>query len=473
MKRRRGRSGSLFANPVLVGAATTLITVVTVFLAYNANSGLPFVPTYQLKAKIPNANNLVLGNEVRMGGARVGVVDAITPVQVPDGSVHAELSLKLETGVRPLPSDSTLMIRPRSVLGLKYVEIQKGSSSSGFADGATMPVANARPKPVELDEFLNTFDERTRDAQQRNLRGYGDALAGRGRSLNETIAYLRPLLPSLESVTKTLAARSTRLDRLWAELGDGAAEAAPVAEEQGQLFVGLDRTFTAFADVARPYIQQAIERGPAALDQAIRSLPRQRPFLRNATGFFAELRPGASALREAAKPLADSAEIGAPALRASVGLNRGLEALFQTLERFSSDPFVPIGIRTITQTTKALGPMVAHLAPAQATCNYMALLFRNVASTFSRGDANGNWLNFMIVVPPVARNSQGGPSSAPADGPDKLNHLRSNPYPNVGAPGQPKECEAGNEPFDENRTVIGNTAGIQSNKTEPTGKNAP
>ena len=72
--RRRGAS-SIAANPVLIGAATTLVVIVAVFLAYNANNGLPFVPTYQLDAEVPNAANLVRGNDVRMGGARVGVID--------------------------------------------------------------------------------------------------------------------------------------------------------------------------------------------------------------------------------------------------------------------------------------------------------------------------------------------------------------------------------------------------------------
>ena len=73
----RRRSASIAANPVLIGAATTLVVLVAVFLAYNANNGLPFVPTYQLKAEVPSAANLVKGNDVRIGGARVGVVDDI------------------------------------------------------------------------------------------------------------------------------------------------------------------------------------------------------------------------------------------------------------------------------------------------------------------------------------------------------------------------------------------------------------
>ena len=49
-----------------------------VFIAYNANSGLPFVPTYHLNAELPSGGKLVKGNEVRVGGFRVGVVKEIS-----------------------------------------------------------------------------------------------------------------------------------------------------------------------------------------------------------------------------------------------------------------------------------------------------------------------------------------------------------------------------------------------------------
>jgi ABC-type transporter Mla subunit MlaD len=65
----------IVANPVLVGAVTVLVVVVAVFLAYNANSGLPFVPTRSSTSRSTNGANLVKGNEVRSGGFRIGVVD--------------------------------------------------------------------------------------------------------------------------------------------------------------------------------------------------------------------------------------------------------------------------------------------------------------------------------------------------------------------------------------------------------------
>ena len=57
MSRRRG-TGSLVASPVLVGAVTVLISIIAVFIAYNANRGLPFVPTYDLNAQLPSGDKL-------------------------------------------------------------------------------------------------------------------------------------------------------------------------------------------------------------------------------------------------------------------------------------------------------------------------------------------------------------------------------------------------------------------------------
>ena len=79
----RGRgTASIVASPVLVGAVTVLIVIVGVFLAYNANNGLPFVPTYELKAQLPNGQKLVAGNEIRLGGFLVGSIKEIKPALV-------------------------------------------------------------------------------------------------------------------------------------------------------------------------------------------------------------------------------------------------------------------------------------------------------------------------------------------------------------------------------------------------------
>ncbi len=99
-------STPLVANPVLVGAATLLVVLVAVFLSYNANQGLPFVPTYEVRVTVPDAAELVPGNEVRIGGKRVGLITAIDARKRRDGSAVASLKLKLEMPVEPLPVDT-------------------------------------------------------------------------------------------------------------------------------------------------------------------------------------------------------------------------------------------------------------------------------------------------------------------------------------------------------------------------------
>jgi virulence factor Mce-like protein len=468
--RRRG-SASIAANPVLIGAATTLVVIVAVFLAYNANAGLPFVPTYELKTEVPNAANLVKGNDVRIGGTRVGAVTDIEPLAHDDGSVTAVLTLKLETTVKPLPDDSTVLIRPRSALGLKYVEITKGSASSGFADGATIPLRNARPQPVEIDQVLSTFDDKTRAASQSNLIEFGNGLAGRGEDLNRAIEELNPLLVNLSPVMQNLSDPNTRLGRFVAALGRTAQIVAPSAATQAELFGNLDTTFRAFADVARPFLQDSITGGPPALDEAIKDFPQQRPFLANTEALFRELRPGVRALSGAAPDLAGALTVGTPTLKRSVAFNNDLKPAFEALQRFAEDPLVTLGVRDLKSTVTILSPTLAHVTPAQTVCNYATLWFRNVSSLLSVGDANGTNQRFMIIATPQGPNNEGGPSSAPANGgvPGKQdNYLHSNAYPNTAAPGQTKECEAGNENFIVGRQAIGNVPGNQGTKTEKT-----
>jgi virulence factor Mce-like protein len=472
----RGRSsGALVASPVLVGAVTLLVTIVAVFLSYNANTGLPFVPTYDLKANLPNASQLVEGFEVRIGGARVGQVSEIEPKQRDDGSTYAQITMKLDKEIEPLPRDSTLLVRPRSALGLKYVELTPGSSRTGFSPGATVPIRQARPEVVEIDDLFNMFDEKARTGSRNSLEGYGVGLAGRGADINLAIAELRPLLRDLEPVAANLANPDTRLDRFFRALADSAAEVAPVAEEQAAMFANLDTTFTALASVARPFIQETITEGARSEEVAIREFPLQRPFLRNNAAFFRELRPGVATLTRSAPVLTDAFQAGADVLPRTPPVNRDLADVFEALADFSDDPMVRGGVDQLTRLASSLRPTLDFLAPVQTICNYATLFFRNAASVLSDGDPNGTWQRFIIIptTPSVGDeagvagpNNEGGPASAPSNGPSQQNHLHSNPYPNTASPGQTRECEAGNERYTVGETLVGNQPGNQGTATD-------
>jgi phospholipid/cholesterol/gamma-HCH transport system substrate-binding protein len=460
---RGGRENPLSASPTMIGAITVLIAILAVFLAYNANNGLPFVPSYNVSVRVPNADQLVPGNEVRIGGVRVGQIQAIEPVQDAEGKLSAEMDLKLNQEVEPLPRDTELTVRAKSALGLKYLELRKGTSEEGYPPGAIIPLSQAKPEPVDIDQVLNVFDAETRRASQQSLLEFGNALAGRGPQVNAALGELEPALPPLERVMRDLGKPETGLGRFVRALSDTAAEAGPVAEQQARMFVSLDTTFAALASVARPYIQETISESVPTLDVGIRKLPRLRPFLRHSTTLLAELRPGVDALRANAPTIASALETGIPVLRASPSFNRKLPGVSEALRDFANDPGVTAGIERLTETSDILTPTVRFLAPAQTVCNYGSVALRNLSSVLAEGDGLGTWQRFIIFVPPPGDNNEGSPSSGPANGAggDPRNFLHYNPYPNTAAPGQERECEAGNEGYQVGQQMIGNVPGNQ------------
>jgi ABC-type transporter Mla subunit MlaD len=452
-------------------------------LAYNANNGLPFVPSYKLSVRVPNANTLVPGNDARIGGVRVGIVESVEPVQEEDGSVYAKVDLKLDRDAKPLPKDSTVVVRSRSALGLKYLEINKGTSNEGYPEGSIVPLGEARPHPVEIDQFFNMFDEETREAAQENLVIFGNGLAGRGPDLNRAFGELRPVVERLEPVARNLASPKTGVGRLFRALSDTAAEVAPVAETQAQMFVSLETTFGAFAAVARPFLQESISEAPPTFDTLIRTGPPIRSFLGHSAALFADLRPGIAALSESSPTVAAAFETGADVLPGAPAMNRQLAPTARALERFARNPGVQGGIRRSTQLFNFLNPAVRFIAPAQTVCNYPTLLARNAQDTLRVSpDGIGTAQRFIVMsgsqadpLPPGtnAPNSENSPSSAPASSPTpnnfnggNSNYLHANPYPNTASPGQPRECEAGNEPWLPDRVVVGNVPGNQGTITD-------
>ncbi|MEY2517461.1 MAG: phospholipid/cholesterol/gamma-HCH transport system substrate-binding protein, partial [bacterium] len=290
---RGARTRSIVSDPIFIGAVTVLIVVAAVLLAYQANRGLPFVPVKQVKVDVPNAARLVIGNEVREGGFRIGQVTKIAPVAGSRGG--AQLTLSLDSSAAPIPRDSTIKIRPRSALGLKYVELVRGRSGKELADGATI-TADAGAVGPELDDFFSIFDDPTRKNVERNLDYFGTGLAGRGNDLNRSIGALPELFGDLPPVMRVLSDPDTKLSRLVHETGDVTRLLAPQSNVLAHSFSSMADTFEALSRDPQA-LKDTIAHSPATLDEGIRSLPDTRPFLSHLAGLSDEVRGTARELR--------------------------------------------------------------------------------------------------------------------------------------------------------------------------------
>ena len=393
---------TLASSPTMVGAITTLIVIVAVFLAYNANNGLPFVPVYRVSVVVPNAARIVPNNEVRIGGTRVGVVEAIDAVRLDDdgdaadagndapngdtGGVAAKLNLKLDKSAAELPLNSIFRIRYRSSFGLKFLEITRGDPENGTADeGFVFNGTNDNDDPAdddeqilsidevelnegaddgtfiaqtEFDQIGNTFDQATRNAIRQNLVGYGDAFAGRGQSLNEALRALNPLLSNLLPVAQTLNDPETNLRNFFPALARTAAIVAPVAEEQAQLFGNMATTFDAIGSDPQA-LQDTISGGPPALQAGIDSLPGQRPFLAEFSELQRRLQPGVRDLRISLPVLNDAIEVGTPALARSVAANQRLRGVFRQLDLLVRQPTTKTSLKRLGQTFRSADPLAS------------------------------------------------------------------------------------------------------------------
>lgn len=448
------------ANPTLVGAVTTLVVIVAVFLAYNANNGLPFVPTREIKVQIASGSNLVKGNEVREGGYRIGVVSKIEPValsgvaqhvgseaSVDQPTVGAQLTLKLDKKVGSIPADTTVSIRPRSALGLKYVEFTKGRSTSRLLrDGDTIPVSQTSV-PVQFDEVYKIFDEPTRQASRDNLVGFGNGFVGRGTDLNQTISQLPPFFTHLEAVTHNLADPKTGLARFFRALDRTARTVAPVAAVNSLLFTDMATTFEAFSRDPQA-LRDTISKSPSTLDVSTTSLHAQLPFLRDSAKFGRSLTSATTELRAALPTINSALEIGTPVTRRSVSLNQNLQQTMVALRDLAQTPTTNAALRGLTATVTTLNPTLRYLGPFVTVCNYFNYYWTFVAEQFSEGDVTGSAQRALLNSANHQTNSvgsagattpaNGNPSPVPGEVPE---YTHGQPYGAAITPSGKADCE--------------------------------
>jgi phospholipid/cholesterol/gamma-HCH transport system substrate-binding protein len=473
----RRRERGLFASPVLIGAVTVLVAIVAVFLAYNANNGLPFVPRYSLHVQVRDATELTQNAEVHMaGGALVGHVTSIDPTRTASGQPIAQLNLALNKSVQPLPANSTWRIRLKATIGLKYLELTPGNSRQTLPDGATVPVSRTSAE-VDLDQVLSQYDAPTRAGVIATTRGYALGLAGRGIDINNAIGAFVPLVRDLGPVMRNLSSKKTGLAGFFHGLENFSAAVAPVAQEQADLYVNMAKTFTALAGIAVPFFQNWIKETPPTFQTVINDTPTIRPFVQDTTQLFAELEPGFKTLPQSAPVLANAFVTGIKNLPATYqgpnSLNNLLTDLAETLASYSHNPVVIPGYQRLTLLAQSLGPPLKFLTPAQTTCNYVTLFLRNTRDLLSLPVSTGTRLRFSSVAIDDVPGAESVPSqkvyvTPNSDPTQHIGPLHVDPYPNTAAPGETFECSAGNEPYSGLRASIGNPPGNVGIKTEIT-----
>ena len=183
-----------------------MVVIAVGWVSYNALTGLPFEPHYDVGVVLRNGERLIATDDVRIAGVRVGQVVGVTAMPARGTAApYAIARLALNPSVGRLPVDSTAEIRSASALGATYMQLTLGHSHATIPSGGTLPISQSSAT-VSVTDLFQVFNGNAARNFQAGIGDLGEAVAGRGGAANATIGALAALFPALGSVSSALAA---------------------------------------------------------------------------------------------------------------------------------------------------------------------------------------------------------------------------------------------------------------------------
>ncbi len=199
------RRGSL---PRLVGVALVALLATAATTTGLVANGSP--SSWVVHAKFADASPLLVGNDVKLKGVKVG---RIAGMRV-DSDGHADVTMELDPAAMPLHTDARLTVRPLSLLGERFLELDQGSPAApALPRGGVIP-ATQTGRNTDLDEVLNTVDEPTGESLAALVTVLGEGLQGNGGNIDDTVRALAPAMRDTDSLAKVLDEQNTLLNNL-------------------------------------------------------------------------------------------------------------------------------------------------------------------------------------------------------------------------------------------------------------------
>jgi phospholipid/cholesterol/gamma-HCH transport system substrate-binding protein len=229
--------------------------------------------SYNVSVYVQDARGMAQDSTVVIAGLPVGLVTGIHR-NGPD----AVLSLRIDHGPTPLPVDSIVQVRLRSLAGEAYVQVYPGHSKQLVPSGGSLGISQDEGY-TEVDQILSEFQGPTAGYTREFFQGLGSGVAGKGQQLNQTIGNAASLITDSLPVTSTLGAQHEQVADIVQNLGDVMAAVGQRTQAVQEFARGSKLTFTAVA----------------ARDAALRNLLARLPYaltsIRSASDAIAGVTP--------------------------------------------------------------------------------------------------------------------------------------------------------------------------------------
>lgn len=421
---------------VAVGALALVVAIVS-YLAFSGSRGASY------KFELDNASQLVLGDQVQVGGVPVGSVTglALTP------SYKALVTIHVDGSLVPLREGTTAQVRVPSLTTVagRYVALSPGPNNRpALPAGATLPAGSAQGT-TDLDQLFDTLNPSTRKGLQELFRGTAEQYAGATKTAGIAAEYFSPALGAADHIFNEL----TRDQRTFtAFLVDSAKALTTIAVHREQLTGVIengDRTFQALG-AEQASLQRGVARLPATLVQGNRAFAQlpstfaalrrladvSGPDTKQLAPLFARLEPLVTAAGPVLKNLSLALSRPGPS-NDLTDAALALPALARTLESGS-----PETIRALQESVPVTSFFPAYAPDLQGAV-------RNFGPGAGYYDGNGNYARVSAVFDNFKLGS--GNTLTPANPPQGLQGLHSRELrrcPGAGATPPPAD---GSAPF--------------------------
>jgi len=263
-------------------------------------------------AKFVSAAPLVKDNQVKVDGIVVGTIGDL---RVRNGL--AEVTMNLDPEALPLHSDATFTIRPATLLGERYVDLDRGTASAPLLDTSRIVPTSQTGQNVGLDDVLNTFDDPTGAGLASLFTTLGTGVRGNGKQVDETITTLQPSMQQIDGLAAVLKNHNELLGAL---VSNSEPILGALADNNGQSMdklVGASDRLLAASAAKQTELDDVLKELPGTLESGSDALKQLSKTADDATPTLKELKPFTKNLDDFSEELRDFSEALDPALASS------------------------------------------------------------------------------------------------------------------------------------------------------------
>ncbi len=208
-----------YINAGILAGFSIFCLLVMEFLAINIGQPNPLsLNDYTVHAVFADADGIPTAADVRVSGVGVGKVTSIS--HDPKSPGYSVVTIQItDTHAVPIYSNGFAKVRPKTLLGEKYVDVSVGSAASAeaIASGGYLPVAETG-KDVSNDEIFNSFDSTTRAQQQQVLAALDSATKGRAGDIQSILPQLQQVVANLTPVARVYEKDQPQTDDIFVQL---------------------------------------------------------------------------------------------------------------------------------------------------------------------------------------------------------------------------------------------------------------